>query len=346
MHGRLSVSHSHTNPNRALTHQNPAGLPGTCIQLFSSLQAPALLPSHRHQELGQEPGADSLRTQPPLLVTARSRAVAALQVPQHFAGRLCYLATCSGERRETLRQRHQQRSKLEFGSPQIPPAQQPCSCMPSSWHGALQTPLPHHGHGPHGSGGFCCPLHGLGVLGLLAKAFRELQDTPLPQFLMSSGDIHRAGGPNVSKSLLPKESRSCEAGRCSGRVELHLETCSGAGAGAWEGTPGTGAQEPRHCCLPRAKLSRALHALRWLRQYLYAWPPYSVGAESSVPQPCHVSSPWAALHPGAVGPCSPSAHHPLTKHPQASSACRTSKRLCWAWETATLAHAACGEGRM
>lgn len=60
-------------------------------------------------------------------------------------------------------------------------------------------------------------------------------------------------------------------------------------------------QELRHCCLPSAKLSRALRALCRSRQYLYAWPLCSMGARSSVPQPQGVSSPWAALHPGAVG---------------------------------------------
>lgn len=55
------------------------------------------------------------------------------------------------------------------------PSMRPCRCL-------CCTFLPHHGHGPHDSKGFCCPLHGLGLLDLLAKAFR--QDIPLPQFLM------------------------------------------------------------------------------------------------------------------------------------------------------------------
>lgn len=36
---------------------------------------------------------------------------------------------------------------------------------------------------------------------------------------------------------------------------------------------GSPRQELRHHCLPSAKLSWVLHALRWLRWYLCAWPP-------------------------------------------------------------------------
>lgn len=36
---------------------------------------------------------------------------------------------------------------------------------------------------------------------------------------------------------------------------------------------GSPRQEPRHRYLPSAKLSWVLHALRWLRWYLCAWPP-------------------------------------------------------------------------
>lgn len=118
--------------------------------------------------------------------------------------------------------------------------------------------------------------------------------------------------------------RKAEAGRLGGARDEKASLANLLWSWDWS-SGGSPRQELRHRCLPSAKLSRGLRALRWLGQYLCARPPCPVGAGSSVPQPRHVSTLRAALHPGTVGPCHPRAHHPphraspsLLCQPQAS----------------------------
>jgi len=118
-----------------------------------------------------------------------------------------------------------------------------------------------------------------------------------------------------------------EAARLGGARDKWSFACKPALELVREPQPGTEAPLPPQCEAepgsPCPALARAVSPC--------------LATRSLVPQPRRMSSPWAALRLGVVGPCSPCAHHPRPKCPPASSASRTEERLRWAWDTAAPA---------
>lgn len=177
---------------------------------------PALLQPSSPDTAGQwgGDGTRALCKAAPPLTAPPHRAVTALQVPQHLAGRLCYLATRGGERKGNSSGGTRSAPRW-VGVPRAPPPRQPPrqrARLPAQGPASATSPRAPRASAVH-RGASSSWIFLLRLLGSCRASLCWTDGHPAGW----CPPCRQAGSPHVPKSLLPEE-----------RAELlHLQTCSG-----------------------------------------------------------------------------------------------------------------------
>lgn len=177
---------------------------------------PALLQPSSPDTAGQwgGDGTRALCKAAPPLTAPPHRAVTALQVPQHLAGRLCYLATRGGERKGNS-SGGTRSAPSWVGVPRAPPPRQPPrqrARLPARGPASATSPRAPRASAVH-RGASSSWIFLLRLLGSCRASLCWTDGHPAGW----CPPCRQAGSPHVPKSLLPEE-----------RAELlHLQTCSG-----------------------------------------------------------------------------------------------------------------------